>query len=104
MARALDHSRFSFEDNCREEDLDEIVRMFLDGTKAFPDWPYIVQDTPPEELFKWSRDTFFKPKLKRAFRALRSDRDCIFSSAAAEVGSSSCSEWSDVTSSMVADI
>jgi len=32
--------------------------------------------------------TFFSPKLSSAFRALRSDRDWILSSAAAEVGSS----------------
>ena len=52
--------------------------------------------------------TFLSPRESRALRALRSERDWILSSAAWEVGSSSCvcswSEWSEWTSSMVADI
>jgi hypothetical protein len=56
--------------------------------------------------------TFFRPRLRRAFLALRSDRDWILSSAAAEVGSSwswswswsECSEWSEWASSIVAGI
>lgn len=63
MVLSLDSSRFRFEVKCTEDDIDEIVKIFVDGAQGFQDWRAIVGDTPREELLKWAADTFFRPRL-----------------------------------------